>query len=62
MPLYEYQCKDCGHEFEELVSMSEADRVACEKCGGRRTQRLMSTFCDTGSGESDAPPACLSGG
>lgn len=62
MPLYEYKCEECGHEFEELVSFAQADEVPCEQCGSRRTQRLASTFCGSaGSGDDDAP-ACLGGG
>jgi len=60
MPLYEYKCEDCGHEFEELVSFARADDVACEKCGSRHTQRLVSSFCDSSSGGNF--PACFSGG
>lgn len=60
MPLYEYRCEDCGHEFEELVSFSRADLVQCENCGSKNTRRLMSTFCDSGS--SDGGPACFPSG
>jgi putative FmdB family regulatory protein len=34
MPIYEYVCSDCGHEFERLQKMSAAplrDCPACEK-------------------------------
>jgi len=55
MPLYEYRCQECGHEFEELVPFSAADDVACEKCGSKRTERLVSGFaCASGGGSSDA--------
>jgi putative FmdB family regulatory protein len=36
MPIYEYVCSDCGHEFETLQKMSDAplrDCPACEKQG-----------------------------
>ena len=61
MPLYEYRCKDCGHEFEELVPFSRADQVVCENCGSEHTQRLMSTFCG-GGGDDDGAPSCSPGG
>ena len=41
MPIYEYICKDCGHEFEELV-FSQDENVPCPKCGGTDTEKLMS--------------------
>ncbi len=34
-PIYSYQCVPCGHDFDELVSMSEAnDPQECPKCHG----------------------------
>ena len=36
MPIYEYVCSDCGHEFEALQKMSDTplrDCPACEKAG-----------------------------
>ncbi len=33
MPIYEYQCGDCGHELEALQKMSDDALVDCPKCG-----------------------------
>jgi len=41
MPIYEFECEDCGKRFEELVS-GGAGPVACSRCGSERTRRLMS--------------------
>jgi len=41
MPVYEYQCRACGHEFEYQQRMSDPDKTACETCGGD-LDRLMS--------------------
>jgi putative FmdB family regulatory protein len=43
MPTYEYLCKNCGHTFEELQSMSEAPLVRCPKCGKDTLARVMGT-------------------
>lgn len=40
MPIYEFQCGKCGHEYEELTSMSAAN-PPCPKCGGA-SERLLS--------------------
>jgi putative FmdB family regulatory protein len=32
MPIYEYQCKDCSHNFDKLQKMNDAPLVACPKC------------------------------
>ena len=32
MPVYEYVCKNCGHKFDALRSMKEADApIHCDK-------------------------------
>ena len=42
MPIYEYQCIDCGKKFEDLRSMSQADSpIECEKCGSMNTARKV---------------------
>ncbi len=35
MPLYEYQCKDCGIRFERTQSFSDAPLTRCPECDGR---------------------------
>jgi putative FmdB family regulatory protein len=42
MPLYDYVCKKCGHEFEGLVRTGET--VACSACGSTELERLPSGF------------------
>ncbi len=50
MPLYEYQCAECGEKFERLVRLADADRPAgCPKCGSAQTRRLVSAFGRIGS-------------
>jgi len=34
MPLYEYQCKKCGHRFEKIVKFSDKPLKKCPECGG----------------------------
>jgi putative FmdB family regulatory protein len=42
MPLYEYQCKKCGHRFELIQSFSAEDPKECPVCHGE-VERLIST-------------------
>lgn len=45
MPLYEYKCKDCGHEFEELVTYVNRDAgQSCKVCGGASERKVASVF------------------
>jgi putative FmdB family regulatory protein len=34
LPIYEYQCDDCGASFEAFQKMSDDPLTECEKCGG----------------------------
>ena len=34
MPLYEYQCENCGRRTEALQKMSDPPLAACPHCGG----------------------------
>lgn len=42
MPIYEYACDGCGHEFETLQKMSEAPLTDCPSCNAPRLRRLVS--------------------
>ncbi len=47
MPIYEFECEECGNRFEELVP-GEAAEVACPSCGSTRVRRLMSAVSPPG--------------
>ncbi len=34
MPIYEYQCKKCGHRFEKIRKFSDPHIKKCPECGG----------------------------
>jgi len=40
MPIYEYECRGCGHQFERLVRTG--DTPACPSCQGQDLERLLS--------------------
>lgn len=40
MPLYEYQCKKCGHRFERIQRFSDPMVKKCPECGGKVEQLL----------------------
>jgi putative FmdB family regulatory protein len=43
MPIYEFRCRKCEDEFEELVFGAD-EEVACPKCGATAVERKMSAF------------------
>lgn len=55
MPLYEYQCRKCGHVFEKLRRIAENDStLECPKCDSEEVERQFSTFAAGGCGSSGA--------
>jgi putative FmdB family regulatory protein len=45
MPIYEYTCRTCGNEFEELTrAMKDSAATSCPRCGSRAVDRRFSVF------------------
>lgn len=43
MPIYEYDCDDCGLRFDALVPMRDSDVLpSCKSCKGRKVRKLVS--------------------
>ena len=67
MPIFEYQCKKCGHCFEALMRSAEEAPPECPACKDLNVEKLMSAGCvrpmgiPSGSG-GFKPPACSSSG
>ena len=40
MPLYEYECKKCGHRFEKIQKFSDRMVKKCPECGGLVEQMI----------------------
>ena len=66
MPLYEYRCAECGHEFEMMLRFSEANKIpTCPRCESIKTNKKLSTvasFGSTDSGSFGASSSCGSSG
>jgi putative FmdB family regulatory protein len=41
MPIYEYRCTACGHEFEKIQRVSERAIRSCPECKGK-VEKLVS--------------------
>jgi len=52
MPVYEYACEKCKHEFEVEQRISDDPVRTCPKCRARKVKRLISrtSFVLKGSG------------
>jgi putative FmdB family regulatory protein len=67
MPIYEYQCTDCGKDFEKLVRFSDPNinSPECPGCQSHNTQKRLSTiasFSGSSSGGQTTSSCGSSGG
>jgi len=62
MPIFEYQCDDCGTKFEKLMRRAE-DQALCPSCGESHLTPQFSTFSARANGapKESAMPSCASG-
>jgi putative FmdB family regulatory protein len=56
MPLYEYACKQCDHDFEMLVF--DGEDVECPKCRAREVERRPSVPARPPSESASLPMGC----
>lgn len=54
MPIYEYNCKSCKKNFEELVFKAE-EIPPCPYCASTETARILSPCKHTSGGADYAP-------
>lgn len=57
MPIYEFECNDCGHTFSKLyrkVQSSDEDTPPpCPECGSEDTRRAVTSFAVHGPSQPD---------
>jgi putative FmdB family regulatory protein len=41
MPIYAFVCGSCGHEFERLQRLSDADPTQCPECHAEQVRRQL---------------------
>ena len=42
MPIYEYECKECGHQLDALQGINEPNLSECPACNTTSLKRLIS--------------------
>jgi len=60
MPIFEYQCEDCG-QVNEFLMPKAADtpkklKLACANCKSHRLKRIISTIAVHSSGKTSSCP------
>ena len=41
MPIYAFECAHCGHSFDRLQKLSDADPTDCPACGQPQVRRQL---------------------
>ncbi|MCK5145876.1 zinc ribbon domain-containing protein [bacterium] len=59
MPIYEYQCNDCG-KMNEILIRNVDEKPTCE-CGSSNLKKIFSTFAVSDAASSTAMPDCAGG-
>lgn len=57
MPVYEYECEDCGRKFDVLASLAEKEaglEPVCPKCGSSRARQVFGRFTLLAGSKSEA--------
>lgn len=42
MPIYEYHCTNCNHQFEEIQGFNDEPLTKCPECGKLKLEKLIS--------------------
>ena len=57
MPLFDYRCRACGHQFEALVRVQDAPPADCPECRSTTVERMLSTFATSSKEQRQASAA-----
>jgi len=58
MPIFEYVCQECRHEFEALVFGQQ--KAECPKCHSRKLEAQLSVFAVSAKGGAASSAASFS--
>lgn len=53
MPFYQYKCRECGHDFEKKLRMSQSGEAQdCPSCGSDDTRKRLGAVAIGGTARS----------
>ena len=63
MPIYEYKCSQCGHQFDVLQRIgADGSDLTCPGCGTAKPEKMVSAFASSGGGSDSYAPSTSSAG
>ncbi|MEQ8201812.1 MAG: zinc ribbon domain-containing protein [Syntrophomonadaceae bacterium] len=57
MPIFDFKCRECGYNFDMMISYSEKDKVRCPECGAVNPAQLLTPFNTARPGPGVRKPA-----
>jgi len=51
MPLYEFTCGNCGHNFTVLIPWKRKGETTCPQCGSDNLREVLAAFSSPGCGQ-----------
>lgn len=62
MPIFEYECKECQHQFEILrIKKKDGSDLTCPKCGAGDVFKRLSAFSSGSNAGNTNSDGCSSG-
>lgn len=61
MPIFDFECRKCGHKFDLMISNSEKDKAKCPQCGEMNLKQLLSSFSTASPARAGQIPEACSG-
>lgn len=61
MPIYAYQCKECGEAFEIRSTIKEKEsglQLLCPRCGSREARQVLTAALMLHNRGAFSPPVC----
>ena len=56
MPIFDFECRKCGHKFDLIISNADKEKAKCPQCGAMNLKQLLSSFSTSRLG--NIPDSC----
>ena len=60
MPIFDFECIECGDKFDLLIANKDKDKAQCPKCGSGNVKQLLSVFATTSGSSTSSQGSCQS--
>lgn len=58
MPIFEFACRQCGKNFDLMISNAQKYQVKCPECGSSEVKQLLSAFSTSKSASPGSSNDC----